>query len=143
MRPPARVLLAALVCLWLVPGAAAAGEGIDLSVTTVPETAAPDAADLTVVDAAVFPPRGGRLVPYVGVDGASVPEPGHSAGVATDEVERVDLRARLGLRLAATREASVRFFLTIAAATVDAENRVDTHGADPLASLGLAFIHSF
>lgn len=143
MRPSARVLLAALVCLWLVPGAAAAGEGIDLSVTTVPEGAAPDAADLTHVSAAVFPVRAGRLVPYVGVDGASVPEPAHSAGVATDDVERLDLRAHLGLRLAASHEASVRFFLTVAAATVDAENRVDTHGADPLASLGLAFVQTF
>jgi hypothetical protein len=140
---PPGLLLAALVCLWLVPGAAAAGEGLDVSVIRVPDGAASEAADLTRMNAAVFPASAGRLAPYLGAEAASVPEPEHSAGIATDEGARLDLRARAGLRLAAGPDASLRLFVTLAAATLDADNRLDARAAVPLAGLGLAFVRGF
>jgi len=139
VRAPARIVLAAALCLWLLPGAAAAGEGVELQVVTVPTGTS---AMLTYLNAALYP-HGPRFTPYLGLDGASLPQPDRSAGVPTDDVTRLDLRARAGLRLAAGHDAGVRLFVTVSAASLDADNRLDTRSADPFAGVGLAFIRSF
>jgi hypothetical protein len=140
VRASARIVLAAAACLWLLPGTAMAGEAVELHVATVPAGAG--SAVLTHLNAALYP-HGPRVTPYVGVDGASLPQPDRSAGIPTGDVTRLDLRARAGLRLAAGENAGVRLFVTVSAATLDADNRLDTRSADPFAGVGLAFVRSF
>jgi hypothetical protein len=90
----------------------------------------------------VVAPRA-RLAPYVGVNARSRPQSDRSAGIATGEVETVDLGALAGVRLLAGRSATVRLFLTVGGATLDEENRLETGLDRAPADFGMAWSVTF
>lgn len=91
------------------------------------------------LQAALVLPSRAWAAPYVGVNGRSLPQPDKSAGIATPEVETVDMTAMAGVRFLAGQSATVRLFLTVGSATLDERNRLATRLDAAPADIGLAW----
>lgn len=137
-----RAVLLGILCL--LPGAAWAGGAAadDRLEVTVHDGSRGPAQDVRL-DADLVAPTAGRMAPFVGVEGASLPEPDRSAGIPTDEVTRLDVRARAGLRLNTGHAANVRLFVTLAGASLDAEDHLGARSGAALDDFGLAFTLPF
>lgn len=139
----------ALAALLLVPAAAWAGtapgsgaQGGDgrLEVVLHEGDTGPDAD--TRLDAAVIVRGPGRLASYLGLDGALLLQPDRSAGIATEEVERLDLSARAGLMVTTSRATCLRLFVTVVDASLD-EDRFGARAGNGFTDFGIAFLRVF